>query len=112
MRRMKSIVGAAAIFLNLSLLLCGTALAQYRPWPSPLPPEPAWGDYDNRRVFRDAGWWWQNQPDWARQHHPEWWGDFDDRHDWQPAGWWLRKAPGWVREQHPEGGGDLNEGDG
>ena len=80
MSKMKSWLGALVIGV-FALMIASPARAQYRPWPSPLPAAPNWGDYDNRHVFHDAGWWWQNQPDWARQNHPEWWGDFDEAHD-------------------------------
>jgi hypothetical protein len=81
MSKIKSVLGVGAVIL----MLASTAFAQYAPWPSPFPPAPAWGDYDAGHVWRDGAWWWQNQPDWVPQHHPEWWGDFDEAHLWHPC---------------------------
>ena len=103
-------LGAVAV-VAMFLMLAGVASAQYRPWPAQMPSEPAWGDYDTGHTWRDAGWWWQNQPAWAGEHHPEWWGDFDDEHAWHPAWWWWRNDAGWVRDHHPEWWGDEYQGD-
>ncbi len=84
------------------LMLTAPALAQLNPWPSPLPPAPVWGDYDQGHVWHDASWWLENQPDWVRANHPEWWGDYDTDHVWHPAGWWWQNQPEWTRLNHPE----------
>src|ERR1700719_322178 len=106
MSRLKLCLSSCGIIL----ILAGTAFAQYRAWPDPIPPEPAWGDYDDGHVYHDAGWWWQNQPDWVRQNHPEWWGDFDDERAWRPAAWWWEHQPSWARAHHPEWWGDSYDG--
>jgi hypothetical protein len=31
------------------------------------------GDYDAQHQWHDADWWRNNNPTWAREHHPEWW---------------------------------------
>jgi hypothetical protein len=73
-----------------------------------------WGAYDQQRQWRDSQWWWQNNPTWARQNHPEWWqgngpfagqrgwGDYDQQHRWRDAQWWRDHNPDWVRKNHPE----------
>ena len=101
----------AAATATILLMLATPAFAQYKPWPSPLPPAPAWGEYDDSHTFRDAAWWWERQPGWVKQHHPEWWGDFDEDHIWHPAGWWWDAQPAWVREHHPEWWGDYYQGE-
>ena len=107
MTRIKGMLAAAAAVL---LILAAPAFAQYKPWPTPLPTVPRWGDYDSSHTWRDAAWWWQSQPDWVKQHHPEWWGDFDSDNQWHPAWWWWESQPAWVREHHPEWWGDYYEG--
>src|SRR5271169_862375 len=106
MSAIKSLVATAAIML----MLTAPALAQYSPWPSPLPPAPTWGDYDRSHTWHDASWWWQSQPEWARANHPEWWGDYDEGHIWHPAGWWWQNQPAWAQLHHPEWWGDFYQG--
>ena len=76
MSGIKSLAATAVMIL----LLTAPALAQYGPWPSPLPPAPVWGDYDQGHAWHNADWWWQSQPEWVRANHPEWWGDYDEDH--------------------------------
>ena len=68
-----------------------------------------WGDFDDQRIWRPAGWWWQNRPDWVRDNHPDWWGDFDDHKVWRPASYWWATKPDWVRENHPNWWGDFDD---
>src|SRR5271156_3873702 len=104
MGRSRILVLSAALFL----VLATAAHAQFAPWPNPLPAMPNWGDYDSSNVWRNASWWWQNQPDWARSHHPEWWGDYYQG-NWYPASWWWRYQPQWARLHHPEWWGDFDD---
>ena len=46
----KSLLATAVMMLALTV----PALAQYGRWPSPLPPAPAWGDYDRGHAWHDA----------------------------------------------------------
>ena len=110
MTRIKSLLAAAAA--TVLLTLSAPAFARFARWPNPMPPAPAWGDYDQGHAWHDATWWSQNQPSWARTHHPEWWGDWDDDHVWHPAWWWWDTHPGWVRAHHPEWWGDFYQGNG
>src|ERR1700722_6727599 len=110
-------VGILLAAIMMGVMLTTPAFAQFNPWPQPLPPAPAWGDYDQSHTFRDAAWWAENQPagmrahqpEWGRVHHPDWWGDFDENHVWRPAGWWWLNRPDWVRAHHPEWWGDNYE---
>ena len=79
----------AILMLVIGLSIATPARAQYAPI--------NWGDYDDGHTWRDAAWWYQNQPDWARAHHPEWWGDYDSDRQWQPAAWWWQHDPNWVQ---------------
>jgi hypothetical protein len=68
------------------------------------------GAYDDVHQWHDAGWWWANNPDWVRGHHPTWWGGYDNGHVWRPAAWWWQNNPNWVRHHHPEWWGDWDDG--
>src|SRR5208282_5508039 len=105
MSRIKGLLAAATVLLTLAT----PAFAQYKPWPSPIPEVPRWGDYDNGHTWRDAAWWWDSQPGWVKQHHPEWWGDCYQG-NWYPATWWYQYQPEWAREHHPEWWGDVDQG--
>jgi hypothetical protein len=115
MTRIKRLLAATTV--TVLLMLATPAFAQYKPWPTPFPAAPAWGDYDAGHVWHDAAWWWDSQLDWVKQHHPEWWGDFDDDHLWHPAGWWWQfrrdwvqqNHPDWARENHPNWWGDFDD---
>jgi hypothetical protein len=72
-----------------------------------------YGAYDQQHQWRNAQWWQQNNPTWAREHHPEWWqgqgpmagpagwGDYDEHHQWRNAEWWRTHNPNWVKQHHP-----------
>src|SRR5580692_5262588 len=104
MTRLKSLL--ATIAATVLLMLATPAFAQYRPWPTSLPPAPIWGDFDSGHTWHDAAWWWQSQPEWVSEHHPEWWGDVDGG-VWYPAGWWWQQRRDWVLQNHPEWWGDT-----
>ncbi len=106
MSRIVRMLAAVAVIAVISLTLAAPARAQW----GPAPPLPSWGDYDSGHVWHNAGWWWTNQADWARTHHPDWWGDFDEHHQWQPAWWWWHENADWVRAHHPEWWGDVYDG--
>jgi len=67
-------------------------------------PGRGWGDWDDRHQWRDADWWRDNNPEWARQHHRDWWdrwhndGDWDDYHRWHDADWWRDHNAQWARD--------------
>ena len=108
MSRIKSLL--AAVAGTVLLTLATPAFAQYKPWPAPMPEAPKWGDYDSGHTWRDAAWWWQSQPEWVKQHHPEWWGDFDNDHQWHPAWWWWNSQPGVGSRASPRMVGRLLPG--
>jgi len=66
MTRLKSLLATTAA--TVLLMLAVPAFAQYRPWATPLPPAPIWGDFDSGHTWHDAAWWWQSQPEWVKQH--------------------------------------------
>src|SRR5580658_6817960 len=94
---MKKIIVALA-----SLLWLASALLIAVPASAQMTPPPRWGDYNDAHQWREASWWWQNNPNWVRHHHPEWWGDWDQNHIWRPAGWWYQHDPSWIYAHHPE----------
>ena len=79
MNRIKVIVTTLAAMAAVFIFFAGTASAQM------IDPRLGFGDYDEGHQWHDAGWWWQNHPDWVRQNHPTWWGDYDDGRVWRPA---------------------------
>jgi len=71
----------------------------------------AMGAYDTNHVWRETGWWRQNNPNWIYQNHPEWiqnhpeWrrdGDWDEHHEWHDRAWWSANHGDWVAQHHPE----------
>jgi hypothetical protein len=45
---------AGAAVATVFLILAASAFVQYKPWPSPVPPAPRWGDFDNDQVWHPA----------------------------------------------------------
>jgi len=111
------------------LLLCAVACTLMA---APAMAQPRFGAYDDGHVWRDAGWWHTNNPQWMYAYHPEWvverrdwwWYDHQAHPDWFWAPfwgsyplwtwgapyegtyhdywWWHRYHPDWMYANHPE----------
>ncbi len=111
------------------LLLCAVACMLMA---APAMAQPRFGAYDAGHVWRDAGWWHTNNPQWMYAYHPEWvverrdwwWNDHQYHPDWFWAPfwgsyplwtwgalyegvyhdywWWHRYHPDWMYANHPE----------
>jgi hypothetical protein len=123
---MKSkVAGWLLLFAVTCTLMAGPAMAQY-------PGGRPFGAYDNGHVWRDAGWWHTNNPQWMYSYHPEWaverrdWWQYDHQYHpdwfWAPFWglyplwswgapyqgvyhdywWWHQYHPDWMYANHPE----------
>lgn len=67
-----------------------------------------WGDWDDKHQWRDADWWRDHDPNWAKKHHPDWYsdwqkdGDWDDHHQWHSRSWWEQHDASWANKHHPD----------
>jgi hypothetical protein len=70
----------------------------------------AMGAYDRNHQWQNSQWWFKNDPNWVRQHHPQWaqsnpqWyndGDWDDQNRWHDRDWWTTHDRQWAEQHHP-----------
>jgi len=61
------------------------------------------GGWDRSNQWHDRSWWYNNDPGWVRDNHPEWSndGDWDDQHHWHDRDWWVQNHRDWVQDHHP-----------